>query len=181
MVPAATPITADDLLRANIPDRRTELVRGQLVVREPAGGRHGRVAMNLGVELGMYVKRTRAGAVFAAETGFKLASDPDTVRAPDVAFVAQDRLPPRETRGYPALAPDLVVEVLSPDDRPGEVLAKVGDWLSAGSRLVWVVDPDARVARVYRHDGSERIVSATDALDGEDVLPGFSCALETIL
>jgi Uma2 family endonuclease len=82
---------------------------------------------------------------------------------------------------YPALAPDLVVEVLSPDDRPGEVLAKVADWLSGGSKLVWVVDPERRVARVYRHDGGETIVADTGALDGEDVLPGFSCALATIL
>jgi Uma2 family endonuclease len=181
MAPSAAPLSADDLLRMRIPDKRSELVRGALIVREPAGGLHGRVAMNLGVELAVHVKRTAAGAVFAAETGFKLASNPDTVRAPDAAFIAQDRLPSRDARGYPALAPDLVVEVLSPDDRPGEVLAKVGDWLSAGSRLVWVVDPDRRVARVYRHDGSETIVSATDALEGEDVLPGFSCSLATIL
>lgn len=180
MAPTA-PVSADDLFSARFPDKRVELVRGALIVREPAGWVHGRVAMNLGIELGAHAKRTDAGAVFAAETGFKLATNPDTVRAPDVAFIAQDRLPPRDTRGYPALAPDLVVEVLSPDDRPGEVLAKVGDWLSAGSRLVWVVDPERRVARVYRHDGTETIVSAPDVLDGEDVLPGFSCSLATIL
>ena len=181
MAPFAGPLTADDLLRSRIPDKRTELVRGQLIVREPAGSLHGLVAMNLGAELAVYVKRTGAGAVFAAETGFKLASDPDTVRAPDVAFIAQGRLPPRETRGYPALAPDLVVEVLSPDDRPGEVLAKVADWLSAGSRLVWVVDPERRIARAYRHDGSETMVTENGALEGEDVLPGFTCPLGTIL
>jgi Uma2 family endonuclease len=181
MTPSAAPLSADDLFRAHIPDKRVELVRGVLIVREPAGGRHGLVAMNLGIELGTFAKRTGAGGVFAAETGFKLASNPDTVRAPDVAFIAQDRLATVAGRGYPALAPDLVVEVLSPDDRPGEVLAKVADWLSAGCRLVWVVDPDARVARVYHHDGSETIVNATDALDGEDVLPGFSCSLATIL
>ena len=76
---------------------------------------------------------------------------------------------------------DLAVEVLSPGDRPGEVLAKVADWLSAGTPLVWVVDPERRVARVYRHDGTEVIVSGEGALDGEDVLPGFSCSLESIL
>ena len=180
MASSAAPLSADDLLRMRIPDKRSELVRGALIVREPAGYLHGRVAMNLGHELALHVKRTGAGAVFAAETGFKLASNPDTVRAPDVAFVAKDRLPSRDTRGYPALAPDLVVEVLSPDDRPGEVLAKVGDWVSAGSRLVWVVDPERRVARVYRQDGTEAIVVDTGALDGEDVLPGFRCALATI-
>src|SRR5205807_9748017 len=150
--PHAALMTADELLRTHVPDKRTELVRGVLVVREPAGSRHGLVTMNLGAELAVYAKQTGAGSVYAAETGFKLASDPDTVRAPDVAFVTRDRLPPASTTGYPALAPDLAVEVLSPGDRPGEVLAKVADWLSAGTRLVWVLDPEHRLARVYRHD-----------------------------
>ena len=174
-------MTADDLLRTSIPDKRTELVRGVLVVREPAGSRHGLVTMNLGAELAVYAKQTGAGGVYAAESGFKLASDPDTVRAPDIAFVTRERLPPPNTTGYPALAPDLAVEVLSPGDRPGEVLTKVADWLSAGTRLAWVLDPERRLARVYRHDGTETIVTAEGALAGEDVLPGFSCSLVSIL
>src|SRR3989449_5669332 len=79
------------------------------------------------------------------------------------------------------LGPDLVVEVLSPDNRPGETLAKVGDWLEGGARLVWVIDPERRVARVYRGDGTETHVAETGTLDGEDVLPGFSCGLRSIL
>jgi Uma2 family endonuclease len=181
MPPPAALMTADDLLHANIPNKRTELVRGVLRVREPAGFLHGRVALNLGGELRAHVKATDAGTVLAAETGFKLQTDPDTVRAPDVAFVAKGREPPPQATGFAPLAPDLVAEVLSPEDRPGEVLAKVADWLSAGTRLVWVVDPVRRVARVYRQDGSESIVTAEGALDGEDVLPGFACPLETIL
>lgn len=180
-MPSVTRMTAEELLHAHIPDKRTELVRGVLLVREPAGSRHGLVAMSLGIELGVYAKRTGAGRVFAAETGFKLATNPDTVRAPDVAFIGTERLPLAETTGYPSCAPDLVVEVLSPDDRPGKVLAKVADWLSAGTRLVWVVDPERRLARVYRHDGSETLVSTDGALDGEAVLPGFSCPLVSIL
>jgi Uma2 family endonuclease len=174
-------MTADELLSTHLPNKRTELVRGRLVVREPAGGMHGVVAMNLGAELAGYAKRRGAGRVFAAETGFKLAADPDTVRAPDVAFVRHDRLPDAPPRGFPGLAPDLVVEVLSPDDRPGQVLAKVADWLSAGTSLVWVVDPERRIARIYRADGSLTVVTADDALDGETVLPGFSCPLAGIL
>ena len=177
----AAPMTADELLRRNIPDKRVELIRGVLVVREPAGSRHGLVAMRLGIELGVYAKRTRAGEVFAAETGFKLASDPDTVRAPDAAFITTDRLPAAETTGDPKLAPDLALEVLSPGDRPGEVLTKVGDWLTAGTRLVWVVDPERRLARVYRQDGSETLLTEDGVLDGEDVLRGFSCPLASIL
>jgi Uma2 family endonuclease len=181
MSPSAALMTADELLRANIPNKRTELVRGVLRVREPAGFLHGRVAMNLGAELRAHVKQTDAGAVLAAETGFKLFTDPDTVRAPDVAFVAKGREPPPDARGFADVAPDLVVEVLSADDRSGEVLAKVADWLSAGTRLVWVVDPARRVTRVYRQDGSETIVAADGTLDGEDVLPGFACPFASIL
>jgi Uma2 family endonuclease len=183
-VPRMTPpalMTADELLHVRIPDKRVELVRGRLVVREPAGLRHGRVVMDLARLLANYVGDRGIGRVYAAETGFTVARDPDTVRAPDVAFIRRDRLPDPEPLGFPDLAPDLVVEVLSPGDRPGEILAKVADWLSAGTRLVWVVDPLRRVARVYRQDGSETIVAAERALEGEDVLPGFDCPLATIL
>ena len=174
-------MTAEELLHANIPDKRTELVRGRLVVREPAGARHGLVAMNLALRLGAQVERTNAGQLFAAETGFTLFRGPDTVRAPDIAFVRRERLPDPITDGFPELAPDLVVEVLSPGDRAGETLAKVGDWLQAGARLVWVIDPERRVARVYRADGTESIFTEADSLDGEDVVPGFACLLGSIL
>jgi Uma2 family endonuclease len=174
-------LTADELLHVRIPDKRVELVRGVLVVREPAGARHGRVTLNVAIELGSYVRAHQLGAVYAAETGFTLARDPDTVRAPDVAFVRRERLPSPEPIGFPDLAPDLVVEVLSPGERPGELLAKIADWLSAGTRLVWVIDPERRLARVYRQDGTERIVAAEETLDGEDVVPGFSCPLGATL
>ena len=174
-------MTAEELHATPLPNKRTELVRGVLVVREPAGFRHGAVSATLLKLLAHHVDSNGLGLVLAAETGFKLATDPDTVRAPDVAFVSRERLPEPTPLGYPALAPDLVVEVLSPDDRPGETLAKVGDWLNAGSRLVWVVDPSRRVARVYRQDGSETVVAEADSLDGEDVVPGFICRLGEIL
>jgi Uma2 family endonuclease len=178
---SAALMTADELLALSMPDKRTELVRGVLVVREPAGGRHGRVANELSRVIGNHVHAHALGAVYAAETGFTLARRPDTVRAPDVAFVRRERLPDPEPTGFPDLAPDLVVEVLSPSDRPGDVLAKVGDWLDAGARLVWVVDPERRRARVYREDGTEYMPDETDQLLGEDVLPGFSCGLASIL
>jgi Uma2 family endonuclease len=174
-------MTADELLRTHVPDKHVELVRGVLVVREPAGFRHGAVSATLTKLLAQHVDTNRLGLVLAAETGFKLAADPDTVRAPDVAFVSRERLPDPEHLGYPALAPDLVVEVLSPGDRPGETLAKVGDWLNAGARLVWVVDPGRRVARVYRQDGSETLLTEGEVLNGEDVVPGFECLLSAIL
>jgi len=173
-------MTAEELLHTNIPDKRTELVRGRLVVREPAGYRHGVVTMNLAIRLGQHIDLTAAGQLLAAETGFTLFRSPDTVRAPDIGFVRRERVP-TETRGFPELAPDLVVEVLSPDDRPGETLAKVADWLEAGAPLVWVIDPERRIARIYRRDGTESVLSEADALLGEDVLPGFRCVLSSIL
>src|SRR5512134_3738109 len=170
-------ITADELREVRIPDKRVELVRGVLVVREPAGLPHGRVAMELARLLANHVATHGLGRVYAAETGFTLACRPDTVRAPDIAFVLRGRLADPEPTGFPDLAPDLVVEVLSPDDRPGEVLAKVADWLSAGTRRVWVIDAARRVARSYNDDGTERIITADETLDGEDGVPGFSCLL----
>lgn len=111
----------------------------------------------------------------------RTSRSPDTVRAPDVAFICSARLPDPPPPGFAELAPDLAVEVLSPDDRPGEVLEKVADWLKGGCRLVWVVDPRRKLARVYRADGTEALVTSSDSLDGEDVLPGFSCELAGIV
>ena len=88
---------------------------------------------------------------------------PDTVRGADIAFVSWERLPQRSPGGFPSLGPDLVVEILSPGDRPGETLAKVADWLSAGTRLVWVIDAERRLARIHRQDGSESILGEDDA------------------
>jgi Uma2 family endonuclease len=173
-------MTAEEMLRSSLPNKRTELVRGVLVVREPAGYHHGDVAARLLVAIANHVNANGLGRVFAAETGFRLTRNPDTVRAPDVAYISAARLPDPAPRGFAELAPDLAVEVLSPDDRPGEVLAKVGDWLNAGARVVWVVDPVHVIARVYRADGSESIVSETGALQGEDVLPGFEYPLSAM-
>ena len=174
-------MTADELLELDLPGKRTELVRGVLVVAEPAGYRHGEIAARLTKMLMIHVDDRELGCVVAAETGFKLASDPDTVRAPDLAFIRKERLPQPPPAGYAELAPDLVVEVLSPDDRPGQVLGKVADWLDAGSRIVWVVDPGRRLARVYRADGSVSLIGESEALDGEDVVPGLDCTLAAVL
>lgn len=174
-------ITADELLRLGSSDKRTELVRGQLLVREPAGYRHGDVAARALAALFTFVNSRGLGRVFTAETGFLLRRNPDTVRAADVSFIRQDRLPDPAPRGFAELAPDLVVEVLSPDDRPGEVLSKIGDWLSAGTSLVWVIDPQRRDARVYRADGSEAQLGEEEDLDGESIVPGFRCPVRQLV
>jgi Uma2 family endonuclease len=174
-------MTAEELERLDIPGKVTELIRGQLIVREPPGTRHGMISATLCFLLAGFVRGEKLGAVFAQDTGFKIESDPDTVRAPDVAFLSAARLDAVGRRGYAAVAPDLAAEVMSPDDRPGELLSKVAAWLSAGSRLVWVIDPDREEARVYRPDGSVRIIPGDGILDGEDVLPGFTCSVREIL
>src|ERR1051325_7413795 len=159
-------MTAEELLRLNLPDKRTELIRGRLVVRDPGGARHGAVANRIAYRITAHVEAHDLGRVYAAETGFKIESDPDTVRAPDVAFIAKHRLPEVEPRGYPGWAPDLAVEVLAHDDHPAETLEKIAQWLKAGVRLVWVVDSEKRTARGYRADGSEPLLGPNEPFAG---------------
>ena len=173
-------MTAEQLERVQLPGKSTELVRGRLIVREPPGTYHGKIAGRLLTHVGPFVKTHGLGEVFGQDTGFKIASNPDTVRAPDLAFVGYDRLSQIGQRGYAALAPDLVAEILSPDDRPGEVIAKIGEWLTAGVKLAWVLDPARRIASVYRPDGSLSLIDGDGSLDGETVLPGFRCALKSL-
>ena len=148
-----------------------------------ASQEHGEVAMELGAQLRVYAKEHSLGPVYAAGTGFRLARNPDTVRAPDVAFVRRERFPlPQEQRvsAYFPGAPDLAVEVVSPDDKADEVIRKVEDWLSHRAQLVWVVYPRQRMVMVYRADGTVKRLNAGDTLDGEDLLPGFSCQVMEI-
>ena len=166
-------LTAEQLERVAIPGKSTELIRGRLVVQEPPGTFHGRIAADLARFVGNFVEERDLGAVFAQDTGFMIASNPDTVRAPDLAFVAKARLSEVSTRGYATMAPDLIAEILSPDDRPSEVAAKLDDWLAAGVQLAWVIDPAGPVARAYRADGSMSLIEAAGDLDGERVLDGF--------
>lgn len=183
MARSATPselLTAADVERLSLPNKQVELIRGRLVVREPPGTRHGAIAARLAYHLSAFVLQQRLGIIFAQDTGFKIGRDPDTVRGPDVAFVAMARSDRIPARGYAELAPDIVAEVLSPDDTAAEVLAKLADWLAAGTRLVWLVDPLRSEVRVYRADGSLSILGSEQSLDGEDVLPGFRCPVPQI-
>src|SRR3954447_8935331 len=139
-------MTADELLRLPDNGMRHELVAGELHETAPAGGEHGFVGGNALGELRDFLKKHPeiGGGVFAAETGFRLARDPDTVRAPDVAYVSHARLHLARVPGYPEMAPELVVEVVSPNDAASEIQAKVEEWLGAGAQLVWVLYPANR-------------------------------------
>jgi Uma2 family endonuclease len=151
-------MTADELLAMPDDGRRYELVQGELRMMSPAGGRHGRIAMKLARRLGDFVETHALGETYAAETGFLLRRDPDTVRAPDWAFVSQQRLGAfADYPGYLPLAPDLVAEVVSPSDLSSDVEEKALDWLAAGVKVVLVVDPQTRTIREYRSAREIRI------------------------
>ena len=173
--------TAEDLERLPSNGKRLELVKGKVYEMAPAGGRHGHVANWAAVRLTVHTDSAGLGHVFTAETGFLIHNDPDTVRAPDVSFVSVSRLALNDIPdGYINLAPDLVVEVVSPNDRRREVREKVEEWLNAGVRLVWVLYPATRTAMVYRSLSDVTNLVEGDFLDGEDVVPGFSCRLGEI-
>lgn len=147
----------------------------------PAGGRHGQIALRIGRLLGNFVEQGALGETVAAETGFLIARDPDTIHAPDVAFISKDHLPHRElAQGFVDVIPDLVVEVMSLSDTAPQVQAKVEDWLSAGIRLVWVVYPNTRSVVVYNAHREARVLAANETLTGEPVLPGFTCNISEL-
>jgi Uma2 family endonuclease len=167
-------MTAEELWALPYNGKRRELVRGELREMPPAGSEHGVVAMMLGSALSGFVADRRLGLVFAAETGFRISRNPDTVRAPDVAFVRADRI---ASSGIPEAfipgAPDLAAEVISPDDTLYEVEDKVHDWLDAGTRLVWLVNPRNRSVTVHKSGPQVSVLKRDDVLSGEDVVPGF--------
>lgn len=160
---------------------RTELVRGRVVREPPAGMDHGEIGNHLAFLITGFVRRHGLGKVYNADTGFVLFENPPTVRAPDVAFVSRSRLPsPEESISFGRLAPDLVVEVLSPSNTAAAILDKVEDYLEAGTRLVWVVEPRRQSITVYRSRNDIRLLGENDELEGYDVIPGFSLQVSEV-
>jgi Uma2 family endonuclease len=174
-------MTADDLLKLPSGEARYELVKGELLTMSPAGSEHGAIIFNLSILLGQFIRANMLGQGFGAETGFKLASNPDTVRAADIAFVRRERIPEAGLpKNFWEIAPDLAVEVLSPGDSFEEVVAKVEEWLAAGSLEVWVVSPKRRNVTAYRSLTDVRTYSEKDELEGGEVVPGFRCKVSEI-
>jgi Uma2 family endonuclease len=168
-------MTAEELCRYSNEPYRQELVEGILHEMEPTGGEHGIVAAQVIALLLMHVKEHDLGTVFATEVGFHLASDPDTVRAPDAAFVAKARAEAvRPSPGFWPGPPDLAVEVVSPSDRHTEVEGKALHWLAAGTKAVVVLDPPRRSATVYRARDDIRALEDGDTLELGDVVTGFA-------
>jgi Uma2 family endonuclease len=168
-------ITADELFLMTDDGYKYELVEGRLRKMTPAGSLHGVVGMRLASAILTHVDHGQLGVVFAADTGFKLASNPDTVRAPDIAFAARERIPDGgiPTAYWPG-APDLAVEVLSPTDVRSEIDEKIDEYLRSGVRLVWFVNPFERRITVHRSEKRALVLEEHDSVDGGDVLPGFS-------
>ena len=174
-------VTVDELLHMPNDGFRYELVRGELRRMNPAGNVHGRVAMSFAWRLARHVEENRLGTVYAAETGFRLSSDPDTVRAPDVAFVSRARVEAiGEIEGFWPEAPDLAVEVISPGDAYTVVEEKVFDWLDAGTKMVVVINPRQRSATVYKSPTDIAVLAEADVLNGGNVVSGFELVVREI-
>jgi Uma2 family endonuclease len=171
-----TPVTAEQLLQMPSDGYRYELLAGELHKMSPGGWRHGKVGGRLYRFIAAYLDRNPCGEALLAETGFILSRDPDTVRAPDIAFIANEHIPAElpEEAFWPG-APDLAVEVVSPGDTYREVDEKAKAWLTAGARVVWVVNPLVRTLSVYRAGTPILTLTEADELLGEDVLQGFRC------
>jgi Uma2 family endonuclease len=178
MTPVDQITTAEQLFWANL--QHCELIQGQLVMMSPAGFDHGRFAINIGNALANFVRARSLGIVVSAEAGFLIAHAPDTVRAPDVAFVRAERIPSGGVKGFFQGPPDIAIEVVSPNDRASEVTAKAQDWLQAGCLLVWIVDPETRTISVYHSRNKIAVLAETDTLTGGDLLPGFSVSVADI-
>ena len=175
-------MTADEMLAMPDDGFVYELIKGDLIqVSPPPGHEHGLVVMNIAGPLYQFVKTQKLGQVYAAETGYLLEQDPDTVRAADVSFLRRERIESAgRVKGYWVGAPDLAVEVISPSDTVRRIEGKVAEWLEFGARLVWVVSPKLRNVTVYRSLTDISILTEKDTLDGGDVVPGFQIPVAEI-
>jgi Uma2 family endonuclease len=170
-------LTADEFSRRPEPEdgSKEELVRGVVITMPPPGFEHGLGQGRVYGLLDSYTRPRRLGRL-VIETGLITERDPDSVRGPDVSYWSAARLPfDQRPRGYPDVAADLCVEVLSPSRRPADIAEKVREYLQAGVRLVWIIDPITQTLTVHRPQQPERVLTVNDTLSGEDVVPGFTC------
>ncbi len=178
MIPEAT-VTQTELITGEQLARmgnlgRCELVKGRIVPMAPTGDEHGGVEVNIGAALKEFVRTHKLGKVRGGEVGIYTRRNPDYVRGADVLFISNERYAQRKSPSYLDVAPDLVVEILSPNDSWSEVTQKLREYLGIGVRLVWIVDPQARMVYAYRSMTEVREFTEADELPGDDVLPGFS-------
>jgi Uma2 family endonuclease len=174
-------ITAEELAQMPEEEGGIELVKGEVIKMSPAGYKLGEIAASILIFIGHFVRQRKLGKVYTAETGFILARNPDTVRAPDAAFVTTERVAQqRRSKGYFDGPPNLAVEVVSPDDTDEKVEEKILDYVQAGTKMVWVIRPRTQTITVYRSLSEIRVLTAADTLDGGDILPGFTVPVKEI-
>ena len=181
MVTTTQPMTAEALLDMPADGFRYELIRGELRKMPPTGYAHGKYELSIGASLAAHVKANRLGDACGGDAGFLLGSNPDHVRAPDVAFVRRERVEALgEVSGFFPGAPDLAIEIISPNDRYSEVEEKVEDWLGAGTLAVIVVDPRRRSVKISRSLMDAVVLTEADTLAVEQVVPGWRMLVRDI-
>lgn len=183
-VAAATPenklITGEELLAMG-DIGPSELIDGRIVMMSPAGGEHGFIELfTLGSELAVFVRQRKIGWVLGGEVGIYIRRNPDRIRAADIAFSSKERLPHKPRKGFMEVAPELVVEVISPDDRWEEVRQKLEDYFSIGVQRIWVVEPENRAVLVYRSVTDMQRLGESETLAGEGVLEGFTLPVASL-
>jgi Uma2 family endonuclease len=180
------PVTADELLTMPHRDEHgndclLELVRGEVRRMSPTGFEHGAICSRIGAVLWNFVEEHKLGIVFAAETGFVVETNPDSVLDADAAFVSAERLAGvKNVEKFVPFAPDLAIEVLSPSNTVREMEQKIDLYFGAGSRMVWIINPKRRTVSAYTSPFEVRILGERDALEGGDVLPGFRYELSAL-
>lgn len=172
-------VTAQEALE-QAREGRWELVRGEILEMPPPGWEHSIRSASLIEYLRTHVRVNRLGHILSNDPGFLVARNPDSVRAPDIAFIAQEKVPEPLPKGWITVVPDLVVEVISPNDRWNKVQEKIAEWLRFGVRLIWVVDPESRSISVYGPDQPLQVLTEQDTLGGEEIVPGFSVPVREI-
>jgi Uma2 family endonuclease len=175
-----TLMTQQELLELPQDGMRHELIKGELTTMTPAGSEYGESAAWICRILGTHIVNNGLGRSFGTETGFIIERDPDTVRAPDFAFISKSRNKSRTPKGFFAGAPDLAVEVLSPHDRAVEMEDKIQQWLDAGCVCVWIVNPTRRTITIHKRNSQPQVLSAADEINPGDVLPGFSAKVQDL-
>jgi Uma2 family endonuclease len=175
-------LTAEEFFLLPDPDdgSQQELVRGEVVTMPPPGGMHGVACLRVARRIGNFVEDNNLGTVTSNDTGFITERSPDSVRGPDVAYWSKDRLPMVPV-GYIEIAPDMLVEVLSPSNTSKQIRAKLKEYFATGVWLVWVIAPEDRTLTIYRTPDEGRVLHETATVSGEDVLPEFTCRVSDLL
>jgi len=177
IAPAETQLITGEDLAAMGDLEPSELIAGRIVPMTPTAYEHGEIELTIGMKLKAFVQAHNIGRVGVGEAGIYIRRNPDTIRATDVLYISHERYAQRKSTSYPDVAPELIVEILSPGDSWTDVTQKLRDYFSIGVQLVWIVDPAVRGVYAYRSLTDVREFKSTDDLPGDDVLPGFSVAV----